>query len=112
MDLSFLAQADTVTLKLELAKNSFDAAKASLEAAKEEYDALLAQADTHGIPRAKLKKLTEDRVAALFEAGLLNARVESKPSEPRKKKIKTEEKLEADLAPSMPESEFAGEANA
>lgn len=85
MDLTFLAQADQVTLKLELAKSALEAAKTAFDQAKLAYDELLAQAEAHGIPKAKLKKLTEDRVQALFESGLLStARAEAKPSEPRR----------------------------
>lgn len=72
MDLSFLAQADNVTLKLELARSSLESAKNQFDAAKQAYDELLAQADNHGIPKAKLKKLTEDRVQALIESGLIS----------------------------------------
>jgi hypothetical protein len=71
MDLSFLSQADHVSLKLELAKRAFEEAKINLEFAKEAYDSLLTQADEQGIPKAKLKKLTEDRVQALLESGIL-----------------------------------------
>jgi multidrug resistance efflux pump len=73
MDLNFLSQADNVALKYELAKAALETAKNNLEAAKQAYDDLLAQADTHGIPKAKLKKLTEDRVQALLESGLVPA---------------------------------------
>ena len=66
MDLTFLSQADGVTLKLELAKAALETAKNNFETAKQAYDELLAQADGHGIPKAKLKKLTEDRMLALF----------------------------------------------
>jgi hypothetical protein len=71
MDLSFLSQADTVTIKYELAKAALETARNNLDAAKQAYDDLLAQADTYGIPKAKLKKLTEDRVQALLDSGLL-----------------------------------------
>lgn len=72
MDLSFLSQADTVTIKYELAKAAVETARANLETAKQAYDDLLAQADSYGIPKAKLKKLTEDRVQALLDSGLLS----------------------------------------
>ena len=71
MDLTFLSEADNVTLKLELAKRALEVAKAELEQAKQAYDEMVAQADAHGIPKAKLKKLTDDRVQALFESGIL-----------------------------------------
>lgn len=70
MDLEFLSQADAVALNLEKAKRALELAKADLETAKQEYDELFSRADEHGIPKAKLKKLTEDRVLALIEAGM------------------------------------------
>ena len=89
MDLTFLTQADQVTLKLELAKSALEAAKTAHDQAKQAYDELLNQADTHGIPKAKLKKLTEDRVQALFENGLVSAsRAETKPAEKKPRKPK------------------------
>lgn len=94
MDLTFLAQADQVTLKLELAKSALEVAKTAFEQAKQAYEDLLNQADTHGIPKAKLKKLTEDRVQALFENGLVNAtRAESKPAEKKARKPKPDAEI-------------------
>jgi hypothetical protein len=72
MDLSFLSQADAVMLEMEKAKRALDAAKADFENAKRSYDELLARADEVGVPKAKLKKLVEDRIALLFESGLLD----------------------------------------
>jgi hypothetical protein len=108
MDLSFLSRADQVTLQLELAKTAFEEAKAKLDLAKQAYDALLAEADEHGIPKAKLKKLTEDRVQALLDSGILasfgagesKAAIEPKRERPKK----TTKKSEGDLAA---ESELA-----
>ena len=89
MDLTFLAQADSVTLKLELAKLAVETAKAELESAKEAHDELFAQAESHGIPRAKLKKITEDRVQALLESGMItpnpSGTTEAKRDRPLKK---------------------------
>lgn len=94
MDLTFLAQADQITLKMELAKSALEAAKAAYDQAKQAYDDLLSQADTHGIPKAKLKKLTEDRVQALFESGLVAAtRAEVKPAEKKPRKPKADAEI-------------------
>ena len=98
MDLSFLSQADAVTLKLELARAAFESAKTSLDLAKQAYDAFLTQADEQGIPRAKLKKLAEDRVQALLESGILStmgygeipSASEGKRERPRKAARKSE----------------------
>jgi uncharacterized protein (DUF2126 family) len=96
MDLNFLSQADNVALKYELAKAALETAKGNLEAAKQAYDDLLAQADTHGIPKAKLKKLTEDRVQALLEAGLVPAgKAEGKAAEGKRGKKSAAPKNEA-----------------
>ena len=78
MNLDFLAQADLVTLRFEKAKRLVELAKNELEAAKQAYDELLTKSEEHGIPKNKLKKLAEDRIAALFEAGM----VEVGPNEP------------------------------
>lgn len=93
MDLDFLAQADRVTLNLEMAKKAIEGAKADFEAAKRAYDELFSQAEAHGIPKAKLKKLTEERVQALLESGVLNrersANSEIKKEKTAKKKSKS-----------------------
>lgn len=107
MDLDFLSQADNANLKLELAKMALETAKANLEAAKQTYEDVLAKADDHGIPRAKLKKLAEDRVQALIDSGLVNAnarndgaRAEAKKERP--KKPKAEAKESGDEEPLLP----------
>ena len=98
MDLDFLSQADNATLKLELAKMALETAKANLEVAKQSYEDVLAQADSHGIPRAKLKKLAEDRVQALIDSGLVSvtargdgAKAEAKKDRPKKAKAESKE---------------------
>lgn len=96
MDFTFLAHADTVTLQFEKAKRALEAAKADLELAKKAYDEMLAQADKRGLPKAKLKKLTEDRVAALFEAGLLDFREDASPKVAKVAKPKATAKKKKD----------------
>ena len=98
MDLDFLSQADNATLKLELAKIALETAKANLEAAKQAYEDVLAQADHHGIPRAKLKKLAEDRVQALIDSGLVSvtarsdgAKADARKERPKKTKAEAKE---------------------
>lgn len=100
MDLTFLAQADQATLKLELARHALEAAKGAFESAKLEYDDLLAQSDTHGFPRAKLKKLTEERWQGLMESGLVSARPEStKPMEPKRERARKSPRPDAVIVP-------------
>jgi DNA invertase Pin-like site-specific DNA recombinase len=72
MDLDFLAQADSVTLKLELAKQAIEAAKIEFEICKKAYDELFAKAEERGMPKGKLKKLTEERIQALFDSGMVS----------------------------------------
>lgn len=110
MDMDFLAQADRVTLNLELAKRAIETAKAEFENAKRAYDELFAQAESHGMPKAKLKKLTEERVQALLESGILQrergATVDSSRREktPRKKAKSETQRSEAN--PSTDEDGF------
>lgn len=93
MDLEFLARADSATLKLELAKQAIESAKSEFEACKKAYDEVMAQAEEHGIPKAKLKKLTEERIQALFDSGMVSRTsassepVAKKKTKPKAKKV-------------------------
>ncbi len=107
MDLELLKQADEVTLQLEIARRSLDLAKLKLDAAKQFYDDVFSKCDEAGIPKAKLKKLAEERVQALFEAGMIDLeKMEtqaptSKVEKPKKAKKKDlEESFETDIHPS------------
>ena len=97
LDLAFLAQADSATLALELARSQLDAAKAAFEAAKQAHEELLGQGENHGLPKAKLRKITEERVSALIESGLVPVRVESAKPEP--KRAKKAPRVEAEIIP-------------
>lgn len=117
MDITFLSQADSVTLKLELAKAALETAKNNLETAKQAYDDLLGQADAHGIPKAKLKKLTEDRAQVLFESGILATMgfgdtqrplAEVKRDRPRKTTKKSESELATETAQLISDSDHLG----
>ena len=96
MDLSLLNQADAATLQLERAKRALDAAKLDLDAAKKAYEEVLAQADEHGIPKAKLKKLAEDRVSALLDSGLLDGDGGARNASAAKPKSAKPKKAKAD----------------
>lgn len=89
MDLNFLAEADVVTLKLEQARRQFELAKAEVEAAKRAHEELMNRADEHGIPKAKLKKLTEERLQLLMETGLFEKSEVAPTRDARPKKAKT-----------------------
>lgn len=73
MDFSFITQADQAAFELERAKRALELAKSNLETAKQAYDAIMAQAENNGIPRARLKKLVDERVQALLDGGLADA---------------------------------------
>jgi cell division protein FtsN len=89
MDLEFLAKADSATLRLELAKQAIEAAKVEFEACKKAYDEVMSNAEEHGIPKAKLKRLTEERIQALFESGVVSkASAAPEPAPKRKPKTK------------------------
>jgi len=91
MDIKFLSEADTVTLQFEKAKRALESAKVELETAKKNYDEMLSRADEMGIPKAKLKKITEDRIQSLVDNGLLefsDSRAQAKEAKPKKAKVK------------------------
>lgn len=79
--MKFLAEADGAALRLERARRAMDVAKTQLENAKQAYDEILARSDEMGISRAKLKKVTDERIAALIESGMVE--FEKAGNEPR-----------------------------
>jgi len=90
MDLAFLSQVDEVTLQLELARAAFEGAKAQFETARATQEEVLSQAESHGFPRTKVKKLAEERVQSLLESGLVERGGEPTPKKeraPRKAKV-------------------------
>jgi hypothetical protein len=69
---------DAAFLAVEKARLAIEAAKAALETAKQDADAArlrfedsLSKAEEAGLPRAKLRKVAEERVNALLNSGLL-----------------------------------------
>ena len=82
-------------ITLEMAKNDHDRAKAS-------FDEIVARADELGIPRVKIRKLAEERVAVLLASGLMSIpvnqlkaqRVKKKPAKPKVVKGKEGESQE------------------
>ena len=99
LDFEFLGKADEVTLKLEKAKKSLETAKLDLENAKNAYEELFAQCDKHGFNKAKLKKLTEDRVNALLEVMSADSKSEKakKPKKIKETTLKNTEEMSTDL---------------
>lgn len=73
-----IQQADLALVQMEQARSNVDAAKLNFEIAKEDFeksrqafDHVIAKADDFGVNRGKLKKLAEERSAALLASGLL-----------------------------------------
>lgn len=103
--LQLIQEADVSAIEMEQAREGVEAAKQALEAAKERFDQTrtafdqtIAKADDIGIPRAKLKKLIEERTSAFLGSGLVDT-VErtpkvAKPKAPKKSKV-TEEVIES-----------------
>lgn len=86
---NFLSQVDKTSINLEQAKHQLEQAKLRFEQAKLEFDETVSLADKFNLSRAKLKKLTDDRIQSLREnVGALiggEAVLEIKPSQPKKK---------------------------
>lgn len=105
MDLAFLSQVDGLTLQLELARAAFETAKSQFEAAKLAHEDLLSQSESRGLPKAKVKKLADERVQALIEGGLVDRCLDPAPKKeraPRKAKS-----AEPDLAEDFPHATSA-----
>lgn len=86
-------QMEQARQNVETAKAAFEAAKAQVDEAKTNFDAVVARADDLGVPRAKLRKLIEERSAVLMASGLMGQATPSAPrvaKPPRPKRTKTE----------------------
>jgi hypothetical protein len=57
---------------VDTAKAAFDFAKVQADEAKAAFDQVVAKADEFGVPRVKLRKLAEERGAALLASGLIS----------------------------------------
>ncbi len=78
--LKLLQEGDSIGLEMEKAREALEAAKLALEQAKEQFEEVKGQleqivtkAEEAGIPRAKFKKLVEERVAAMWASGLIQS---------------------------------------
>lgn len=102
--LQLIQEADVNAIAMEQARDGVEAAKQALEAAKERFelarstfDQSIAKADDIGIPRAKLKKLIEERTSAFLGSGLIDTTERApKVAKPKasKKTKPTEEVIE------------------
>ncbi len=95
MDFNLLSEADKAGFDLEQARRALENAKASLEQSKKVYEDVIGKAEEAGIPRAKFKKVIEDRVFSLFEHGFAEANVTLAPRPERPKRAKKAENVEA-----------------
>lgn len=123
MDLiKLLQEGDATGLEMQKAQEALEHAKKAVEQAKERYDLTksyfeqaIAKADEAGIPRAKFKKLVEERVAGLWNSGLMNQAEEKAAKPPRtprpaKKKEETLETEDFKVSEDLEEISAASEA--
>ena len=111
--MKLIQDADLASVEVERAREVVENAKASLEAAKEgfelaktQFDQTLMRADEMGVPRAKLKKLAEERTTVLISAGLISANQEARHPIPRSPKpAKKKAKSEIETETPAPDSE-------
>lgn len=108
-----LQETDLAMIEMENAKSALEAAKLKLEWAREEFeqrrsalDQVIAKSDEIGVPRAKLRKLAEERAAALLASGLFSAPANASATRPPKppklskpSKKKSSEDAEVDFTP-------------
>ncbi|MBL7543912.1 MAG: hypothetical protein JNL11_08850 [Bdellovibrionaceae bacterium] len=118
--MKLIHEADTAAIELEHArtyletlKRQLDTAKESYDKARNELDLIVGRADELGVPRAKVKKLIEERAQALVASGLISGDGESRMSalrsmtKPAKapKKLKTSSPPEEDDLATRPANE-------
>ena len=86
---NFLSQVDKTSINLEQAKHQLEQAKLRFDQAKLEFDETVSLAEKFNLSRAKLKKLTDDRIQSLREniGAIIGGELvlEAKPSQPKKK---------------------------
>lgn len=85
--MKLIQEADVASIDFEKARAQVEAAKLSLETAKEQQDQARAaldeivnRADEYGVPRAKVKKLIEERTQMLMASGLIPTTAEIRAS--------------------------------
>ena len=97
--MKLIQDADVAAVDLEKARSQVETAKQNLETAKELQeqarlflDEILSGAENIGIPRAKIKKLVEERTQMLVASGLMPTSGETRLVSP---KAKTSKKTKA-----------------
>ncbi len=114
--LGILQEADAASFEMERSKEAVESAKVILDLAKEKFeqakvafDQTLSQADQLGVPRAKMRKLVEERTLALMASGLMpsaDARSASALKVPKLKKQKAIETEKSETTDSAEEREL------
>lgn len=118
--MKLIQEADVASVEFEKARAQVEAAKLSLETAKEQQDQartaldeIVNRADELGVPRAKVRKLIEERTQSLMASGLIPTTAEIRASAgiksraPRKVKLAVDTSEKDDFIPSS-ESETPG----
>lgn len=110
--IKLLQEGDATGLEMQKAEEALDLAKHAVEQAKERFELtksffeqVVARAEEAGLPRAKFKKLVEERVAGLWNSGLIS-QVEERTVRPlrvARSSKKTKESSKADLGDSAEE---------
>lgn len=113
--IKLIQEADAAAIEFEKARTFVEIAKQNLESAKEAHeharsflDEIVSRADDLGVPRAKIKKLIEERTQALIASGLFPTSNEvrastSKPPRASKKAKVTD--IEKEVFVNPPEAE-------
>lgn len=117
--MKLIQEADIASIDFEKARAHVEAAKLALETAKEQQDQarnaldeIVNRADEYGVPRAKVKKLIEERTQSLMASGLIPTTAEirasagtTKPRAARKVKIVSETAEKDDFPVATDDSE-------
>lgn len=111
VDVAYLAT-EKARLAIEAAKVSLELAKQDAEAARLRLEESLARAEELGFPRAKLRKVAEERANALLTSGLLKdegVSVEKPALKAAKapRRAKAVEVIESEDTPTKAESDWA-----
>ena len=81
---------------VELAKAALESAKTDADEAKARFDDVISRADEFGVPRMKVRKLAEERAAALMASGLISEPV-NRPRPAKAPRASKRPKSEADF---------------
>jgi hypothetical protein len=101
--MKLIQEADSAAVEFEKARIQVEAAKQNLELAKEAHeqarhflDEVMSRADDIGVPRAKIKKLIEERTQSLVASGLIPMGAELRSITPKAPRAPKKPKAAAD----------------